>query len=80
MRKHVQHGCERPDTCGGTCHGCCLAWCSVCGRGEIQLTTECPGEVRSDLMPDEGWDFVDGAWAYVGSPAGLRPQFAEDKP
>ena len=51
----------------GTCSGCCLFWCEVCGGAEGELTTECCGRkmteqeklsvIRAEL------DFVNGKWS-----------------
>lgn len=51
MPAHVQAKCNS-DTCGGTCHACCLAVCDVCGAYEGSLTTDCPG-VRVDFDKQE---------------------------
>jgi hypothetical protein len=66
MPAHVQMVCTKDD-CGGSCNACCLAWCSVCGGGEAELTTDCIGmrmsedhahavaQGEGDFTDDRGW-------------------------
>ena len=42
MPLHIQMPCT-DDSCGGSCNACTLGWCKVCGAGESELTTHCPG-------------------------------------
>lgn len=47
--------------------------CTVCKCGEIELTTECPGvvisEIRRELISQGKLDFKDGHWVILGRPA-----------
>ena len=70
-RKHIQESCFNPDTCGGTCYGCTIAVCKVCGAYEGGLTTECPGtQVDADTVDrvyKTDLNFIGGEWKNDGS-------------
>lgn len=64
--KHdLQYGCIRED-CGGTCMGCNIPTCTVCGAYEGGLATECPGARTTTEQDDAVYagkiDFVGGKW------------------
>jgi hypothetical protein len=71
FKKHIQAGCFRPDTCGGSCEGCCLAICTVCGGGEGSLPTHCPGvrltSEQEDAIYTKGHDYTEERGWHVTS-------------
>lgn len=64
--KHVLFQCPVP--CDGPCQFCDggLAYCTVCGGGEAELPTDCPGRRMTDLLRERVaagmLDFVGSRW------------------